>query len=220
MKRIIPSLAVGALIVGAIPQQQAIAQVAPPVTITIDENGNAASSNPGVLGAPVSQGLVPDPTFGITGPVVLYSLGDIALQGEVIITEPSASATLVVSDVIRFVQLTPGINRILFYSDNADGGDALADTGLPTQTFGTNPQTLMEVGTEGDNGAFYHPTANQPGFITGLDVTYHFISEVPEMNTIVAGFAVAGMVVFRFGWRARARHRNCGRLFSSPTLAR
>ena len=197
MKRIIFLIAVSTFIVGAIPQQQAIAQAAPqPVTITIDENGNAASSATSVLLAPTSVGLQNDPTGGIAALVLQYNLGADALPGEVDILEPGAAANLVVSDVIRFVQVTAGLGRILFYSDTAEA-DAIADTGLPTQTFGTNPQTLTEVGTEGDNGVFYHPIANQPGFITGQDVTYHFISEVPETSTIVAGFAVAGLVAFQ-----------------------
>ena len=197
IKRIIYSIAVGAFIVGAIPQQQAIAQVLPqPVTITIDENGHADSSDPSLLLAPTSVGLQNDQTGGIAGLVLQYNLGADALPGEVGIQEPGATVNLVVSDVIRFVPVTAGLSRILFYSDTAEA-DAIADTGLPTQTFGTNPQTLTEVGTEGDNGVFYRPSPNQPGFITGQDVTYHFISEVPETNTIVAGFAVAGLVAFQ-----------------------
>ena len=68
-------------------------------------------------------------------------------------------------------------------SDNIDGFDSLGDTAGPPGAFYTNQVTILEVGPEGDNGAFYTPTANQPGFVSGFDVQYHFISDgsaVPE----------------------------------------
>ena len=131
----------------------------------------------------------------------MLALGLTPLSGDVVLLEDPDH----VSDVIRF-NLPVGTTfippQLLFFSDN-DGSDdgALADTGLPT-AFSTNVTRILEVGAEGSNGAFYTPTANQPGFITGFLTTYHFISDssVPEPSTwamMLAGFGAIGVALRR-----------------------
>lgn len=176
------------------------AQQAPEVTITANENGNGTIAFLGgqTFAMPFSQ--TNDPTPGGLANVLTYNLlGPPSLvAGDVILSE-GVGAALVPSDVIRF--LTTGSAIFFFYSDNSDGVDGPADTGLPT-AFLPNNVTLAETGAEGSNGAFYTPTANQPGFIAGFAVTYHFISDssgVPEPATwamMVVGFGAIG-IAFR-----------------------
>jgi hypothetical protein len=58
---------------------------------------------------------------------------------------------------------------------------------------------IPEVGNEINNGATYTPTANQPGFVPGFSVTYHFISDstgVPELASItLLGFRLAALLI-------------------------
>ena len=176
----------------------ASAQTAPPTSttlITLDENGNGTFLFDGTTSAPISAELLPNSTGGPASALTLGILANI-VPGDVVLLEADGS-----SDVIRFTG-TEGITRMLFFSDNADGSDALADTGLPSQ-LSTNVVRLSEVGTEGNNGAFYTPTANQPGFLNGLiTLSYHFVSDspVPEPSTwamMLLGFGAIGLAMRR-----------------------
>jgi hypothetical protein len=214
-----PLVAASALALSiALPMTAAQAQeVPPPVLVTADENGNGSIQFIG-LTTPMTAVQGQDPGPGGLSNALIYLLGAPNLvPGDVILSEGPAAA-LVPSDVIRFV--TPTITSLtnvddvlpssimVFYSDNGDGVDALADTGFPTAFF-ENSVTIAEVGPEGDNGAFYTPTANQPGFVPGFAVTYHFISDsaAPEPATwamMLLGFGAVGFAVRRSRKKAAA----------------
>ena len=79
----------------------------------------------------------------------------------------------------------------MFYSDNLDGFDSLADTTGPPRLLYNNFVLVPELGTEANNGAIYTPLAGQPGFVAGASapVTYDLISDgvgapVPEPGTL------------------------------------
>lgn len=174
-----------------LPTTPAQAQQANPL-ITADENGNGTLLFPG--GAPITMpfsltndsgpgGLSNALTYNLLGPPSLVG-------GDVILSDPVGAG-----DVIRFF----GTTYFIFYSD--EGTDGLADIGLPTALF-ENHVTLAETGTEGSDGVFYTPTANQPGYVAGFSVTYHFISDsaVPEPATwamMLVGFGAIGFALRR-----------------------
>jgi hypothetical protein len=144
------------------------AQAQVPIQITVDEAGNGLpfqmTSDPsgGVVGANVLVYTLPQPIIGV-------------LSGDIILTEAGSG----ISDIVRFWQnpqnpLQPG--QLIFYSDNLDGVDALADNGgLPGQLLPIT-RTLPE-------GVPYAPAGSQdPGFLDS-PVTYNFNSDldsVPE----------------------------------------
>jgi hypothetical protein len=183
----------------------AFGQLAPPArTITIDENGNGTVTD-GTTSSTLSFSMRADPGPGGLSSVLTYTLpaGFTVVPGDVHLTDADFGGAFL--DVIRFNQVVgelalPG--TIVFYSDNVDGFDALADTiGPPTASY-TNLVSIPEVGPEDNNGAFYTPTANQPGFVSGFLVTYHFISDgaVPEPATwsmMLLGFAGIGFALRR-----------------------
>lgn len=186
----------------------ASSQSAPtPVTVTADENGNG-SIVIGTLVRPMLSGMTFDLSPGGLPSALTYLLDAPSLvPGEVILSEGPDSD----SDVIRFVlplrvsaALDDGpTNFMIFYSDNGDGSDALADTGLPTE-FRGDP-VIAESGPEGNNGAFYTPTPDQPGYVSGYAVTYHFISDssVPEPATWA--MMLLGFGAIAFGLRRKSR---------------
>jgi hypothetical protein len=143
-------------------------------TFTIDEFGGPLTSLPSTIG--------PDPSGGVAGPVLIYTLPFAVVPGDVILSEPGLPPTPD-SDVIRFWNPT-GINQteVIFYSDfsTTDPADAPADVGLPTQFF--NPIRITEVGPEGNNGAIYNALPGMPGS-TSAPVQYNIISDVPEPGT-------------------------------------
>jgi len=103
-----------------------------------------------------------------------------------------------VLDIIRF----NGDGTLIFYSDNIDGFDALADTPSPPFGLYANNITLTEVGPEGSNSAVYAPTAGQPGLgvVAGQPVTYVFLSDVLEPGTMfLLGCGLTLLAVFLFG---------------------
>jgi hypothetical protein len=147
----------------------AIPAFAGPITITIDENGN---------GRPFTIGTDPGP--GGLGGVLIYTLPFTGVQGDVLL-----SAAEGIFDVIRF----NGNGTVIFYSDNVGGADSIGDTPAPPGSLYTNTVTLPEVGPEGNNGAIYTPTANQPGFGNAdFTVTYNFVSDgtvgTPEPSSL------------------------------------
>lgn len=180
--------------------------VAPPpaVTITVDEDGHGTATVADRT-VPLPEGTTRDPGPGGMVGVLTYILGDVrVVPGDVRLSELVGTA-LVVSDIARFesnpdTTATDTGARMFFYSDTADGMDALADVGLPGASA-PNAVTIPEVGIEGGNGAIYKPGVNDPGYVTGFDVTYHFISDaVPEPTTwglMLLGFGALGIAIRR-----------------------
>jgi hypothetical protein len=146
-------------------------------TFTIDEFGVGSFGGANI---PFTIGL--DPSGGVVGPVLIYTLPFAVIPGDVILSEPGQVPPLT-SDVIRFWNSAAGNqSEIIFYSDfsAADPADAPADVGLPTQLF--NPTTITEVGPEGNNGAIYNALPGMPGS-TSAPIQYVIISDVPEPGT-------------------------------------
>ena len=150
-----------------------------PFILIFDENGNGQVSlnggqfvpDPGLLGV--------DPLSGILG--LYYPLPEGVVPGDVGVSEPNLPSVL--SDGLRFENGLFGFNAVMFYfSDNSDGGDALADTGFPD---GFPCCIVEEQGGEGMNGFFYAPGGN----------IYIGISDnVPEPGTLVMlGTGVLGL---------------------------
>ena len=163
----------------------AIPAFAGPITISIDENGN---------GRPQSIGTDPGPG-GLTG-VLIYTLPFPGVQGDVLLTDSG-----VVLDLLRF----NGNGTVIFYSDNINGIDSIGDTLAPPGSRYPNNVTIAEVGLEGNNGATYTPTANQPGYgTTDFTVTYNFVSDgtiVPEPSSF--WLMAAGLGVLSSRWLIR-----------------
>jgi hypothetical protein len=145
--------------------------------ITIDENGNGFAN-----GVPLPSSFTTDPGPGGLSGVLTYTLPFTGVQGDVLLNDPDLGFVL---DVLRF----NGDGTVIFYSDNIDGLDSLADTFGPPGGFYANTVTQDEIGSETDNGAFYTPGPGQPGFDT--TATYTFISDgagptaVPEPASLV-----------------------------------
>jgi hypothetical protein len=112
---------------------------------------------------PGPGGLASVLTYDLLGPPSLVA-GDVLLQD---------GAGGPILDVIRFNPAGTGgaayPASLLFYSDNVDGFDSLGDTSSPPGAFYTNTVTILEVGSEGDNGAFYAPTHDRRTWSAVLD---------------------------------------------------
>jgi hypothetical protein len=164
------------------------------VTLEFDENCNGTISNTaGFFGAlPCTFEQDPGPG-GLAGVMTYNMLGPPGLvAGDLFLLDPECNCVL---DVIRFNPQQNG-GSIVFYSDNVDGFDDLADTPSPPLAFYTNTFTIPEVGTETNNGAIYTPTAGQPGFVAGAGgpVTYIIHSDIPEPATLaLVALALAGL---------------------------
>jgi hypothetical protein len=172
------------------------------VTITVDENGNGTFANSGGFFSPLPGVLAPDPGPGGLPIALTYDLlnppGLVA--GDLILFEPRGENG-VLSDIVRFNLSSPtgGTGSLVFYSDNADTGSDLADTGFPTATY-TNKLTATEIGPEGANGFTYTPTAGQPGFVAGAagPVTYVLesdVASVPEPSTLIPLAGICGILL-------------------------
>ena len=176
------------------------------VFITVDENGNSFFQNTGNgVTTTLPRALMADPGPGGLASVLTYNLlGPPSLvAGDVLLQDGIGGPIL---DVIRFNPANANTGyqaSLLFYSDNTDGFDSLGDTPSPPGAFYTNLVTLQEIGPEGNNGAFYTPTAGQPGFVAGFTVNYHFISDgtVPEPSSWV----LMGSVLVGAGFMTRRR---------------
>jgi hypothetical protein len=180
------------------------------IQISVDENGNGTINGFNGI-SPLASALQNDPGPGGLTNVLTYDLfnppglvaGDVFLQDGV--GGP-------IFDVIRFNPSEVGPGRgtgsLVFYSDNTDGFDSRADTAGPPTANYTNTITILEVGTEGNNGAIYTPLAGQPGFVAGAaaPVQYDFVSDgtlVPEPGTW--GLMLLGLGGLGVALRSRRR---------------
>ncbi len=187
-----------------------VAQAANNPAITVNEFGVGTLLFPGGVPIAAPGVFLPDPGPGGLPAALTYNLlGPPALVAGDLLIQELIGATQILSDVIRFnpANTAPGYPAsLVFYSDNGEGVDALADTGLPT-AFYTNTFSILEVGTEGDNGVTYTPTENQPGFVPGFSVTYRIISDsaVPEPSSASLVVLASGLALAARRWlKARA----------------
>ena len=176
------------------------------ILITVDENGHGSLVNPSTGTFNLPGVLAPDPGPGGLASALSYNLlGPPSLVvGDVLLMEPGGGG--LISELIRFNPDHGG--TLVFYSDNLDGVDSLADTGFPSSLY-TNLLTISEVGPEGSNGALYTPTAGQPGFVSGSNfpVQYRIISDaaaVPEPGTLLTG-GIAIALGAGYTWLRRRR---------------
>lgn len=154
---------------------------------TFDENGNGVQYA-GLEAYPLSYEVVPDPTGGITtSPVLIYSLGESVVSGDVALMEPDGST---VADLLRF--FTPAgadTSDVIFYSQ-VNG--TLAGVGIP---YSANPVEISEVSPE----TVWNPSGDQPG--QGTLITYpvyeffryRIITEVPEPSLTTLLLVAAGV---------------------------
>jgi PEP-CTERM motif-containing protein len=167
-RHFLASVLVG-LVLAAVP-----AFAIPFTVITIDENGIGS-----INGVPVTGTLTDDPGPGGLMSVLTYQLPFAGVVGDVLLNDPG----LGVLDLLRF----NGDGTVIFYSDNNDGFDSLADTPGPPGDLYTNLAAIDEIGSETVNGAVYAPILGQPGF--DPNATYVFNSDsptaVPEPATLV-----------------------------------
>lgn len=148
-------------------------------TLNFDENGNGSVSVNNGAFVPTVGVLADDPSQAGVQLVLTYTLPELVGAGTVQILEP---VTLILGDVIRFTSatgtLTGAADRMIFYSDNTDGVDALADTGFPANlTEGAQGGPIFETGPEGNNR--FQFVASGPNIYNGVSD-----ASVPEPGTL------------------------------------
>ena len=153
------------------------------ISIAVDEFGHGTFTNTNGFSTTLTGSLQSDPGPGGLASALTYGLlnppGLVA--GDVEMLEPSGGDS-------DFIEFNSSNGTLVFYSDNSDGSDSLADTGPPHNLY-VNGAIIREIGAEGNNFAIYTPIAGEPGFVAGAagPVTYTFISDsspVPEPSSM------------------------------------
>jgi hypothetical protein len=161
------------------------------VDIYVDENGHGRLTNTAGFDATLAFTIGPDTGPGGLPTTLHYDLLDPPglIAGDLLVSESGQ-----ILDVIRFNVLPTG-GELVFYSDDLDGADSLADTPGPPTSFYPNNLTVNEI----NGSVLYTPTAGQPGFVTGAGgpVTYHILSDasVPEPGAAALLFGLATTAV-------------------------
>jgi len=179
------------------------------VTITVDENGNGSLTNTNGFFGTLGSALQNDPGPGGLNSVLTYSLLNPPglTAGDVLITDDG-----LILDVVRFNPsercVDGSLGCLVFYSDNVDGFDALADTSGPPLAFYPDTISIPEIGTEVDNRALYTPIAGQPGFVAGAGGPVHYvlISDIAVPEPTSLAILGAGLATLGFGIAYRRRH--------------
>jgi hypothetical protein len=138
------------LLIGTVAAGLALLQPANAVTITVDENGNGGQPFPGLRNDPGPGGLQGVVTYSLVG---LGGAGVFMITGDVLMRDAGG-----LQDVVRFNQDPILGPTLVFYSDNLDGFDSLADTPSPPLAFYANSISIPELGSEDNNGAVYTPS--------------------------------------------------------------
>ena len=161
--------------------------------ITVDELGNGTFA-----GAVLPSGLKADPFSGIV--TLAYRLPFAGIPGEVLLFEPGPQ-TNVLSDIIRF----DGQGFLYFFSEREPTDVPPFDPAdvpqFPSPIAALQQVSLLEVGPEGNNGAFYTPGGGPGG--DPSNPSYQFISDVPEPSSGVLAMVGGGLWL-----AARARRQN------------
>ena len=166
--------------------------------IDLDANGNQFPAfGTGFIGNDPGPGGLNNVLMYPFNPAANLVVGDVGLNG------PSDGGA--VFDYIRFndTRATLGWDTAVFYSDNVDGVDSLADTPSPPLQFYPNLVFASVVGpSDSFNWAIYKPGPNDPGYDASgtYSLTYVFVSDgtaqqfVPEpASMLLFGSGLAGL---------------------------